>query len=108
MHAANVVVRLIENSSAGHAPKVFHGQTVDIFRRADIIQRSTDGFSSPGAQPTRIVWKEGTADDFKGITDVEIVRADGSVLIDEALNPHNIVPRDVARGVEFAVLRRDA
>jgi hypothetical protein len=108
MRAVDVEITLIENSTADNTLKVFRRQAVDIYEQPDTIQRGVDGYVVRGAHPTRIVWQDGKVANFKGITGVKIIAANGSVLIDAELNTHNLVPHEVAAGVEFAVLRRDA
>src|SRR5580658_9821743 len=95
----NATVSLIENSTAGRAPKVFKNQTVEITHEGDEEQRSADGIISVGRIPHFVLWHGGRADQFTHITDVEITGADGSILLEGALCLNVDRPRDVDKGV---------
>ena len=95
----------VENSTAGIPPKTFAGQTVELTHEPDTIVTSVDGRLSTAHHPSTILWHGGVAKDFANITDVKIVGNNGQVLIDGELNRLYEVPRDVAGGVLFLVLR---
>jgi hypothetical protein len=101
-HVADIT--LIENSTAGNAPKSFTAQTVEVRHEADIVITGADGPTSAGKRPSKVLWIGGTANDLANITDVKIIGRNGEVLVDAALNVNFDAPRDVAGGVEFAVL----
>ena len=101
-------VQLTLVSSAGDPPKAIAGQTVEIVSEPDIVLTGVDGIRSYARQPSKIVWLEGKARDLTTITSVKIAKSDGEELVDGwdiITNPG--APRDVAKGVQFFVLRPD-
>lgn len=101
-------VTLIERSSAYNPDKVFAGQAVEIHHVPDIVKTGVDGKTSYARQDLTIIWYGGKDKDLKVITHVKIVGGDGGLLIDEwPLNRNFVAPHDVAKGVEFCVLRPD-
>ena len=102
-----VTVKLTENSTAGHSPKVFPDQTVEITHEGDEFQTGVDGKTSKVARPHEIIWHGGTAIQLVAITDLAIYASNGEVLLDGSLCRTVDVPRDVQKGVKVFVLRPD-
>jgi hypothetical protein len=100
-------ITLKENSTAGNQPKTFDAQIVEIRHKADTVVQGLDGHTSSARHPSEIIWHGGAAKDLANITHVKIVGKNGNVLVDGELNTHYDVPRDIASGVKFFVLKSD-
>ena len=100
-------ITLVENSTAGNQPKIFAAQTVEVRHEADTIITGVDGHTSRGRHPSKVLWSGGTANDLLNITDVKIIDNNGEALVDGELNTTYGVPRNIAGGVEFFVLKPD-
>jgi len=99
-----VNILLIENSTAGNPPKLFEAQHVKIKKGNVQLKQGVDGKISPYNELSEVLWIEGNATDFDGITDVKITSADGDVLLDGELNSFYNGPKDTDSGVKFFVL----
>ncbi len=107
MQHKNATVKLTENSTAGHSPKIFPNQTVEITHEGDVFQTGVDGRTSKGARPHEIIWRGGTAMQLEAITDVAIYASNGEVLLNGSLCRNVDIPRDVPKGVKVFILRPD-
>ena len=103
----SVKITLVENSTAGNQAKTFAAQTVEISHEVATVVQGRDGPISIGYYPSKILWLDGTAKDLENITDVKIVGENRDVLVDDALCTTFEAPRDVTKGVEFFVLKRE-
>jgi hypothetical protein len=101
----NVTITLAENSTAGNPPKFFADQDIDITHESDTVITGVDGKTSVARHPSEILWRGGKVKELNNITHVKIVADSGAVLIDGELNIFYEVPRDVAGGVKFFVLK---
>lgn len=101
----NVTITLSENSTAGNPPKIFAAQDIDITHESDTVITGVDGKTSVASHPSELLWRGGKAKELKNITHVKIVADSGAVLIDAELHTNYEVPRDVAGGVKFFVLK---
>jgi hypothetical protein len=99
-------ITLIENSTAGNAPRTFTKQKIEIEGEPPTVKISADGYESIGHHPTKITWYGGTVEDVDGITDVKIV-SQGRVVIDGAFNTFVHQPHAISGGVVFYVLEGD-
>jgi hypothetical protein len=96
-------ITLIENSTAGNAPRTFTEQKLEIEREPPTVRQSADGYESIGHHPTKITWYGGAVEHVDGITDVKIV-SQGHVCIDGAFNTVVHGPYAISGGVVFYVL----
>lgn len=95
---------LIENSSRGFLPKQFAGQSVEIRDVPPTTRMSVDEKLSTGRHPTTVRWFGGNASHFEHITNVRIVSADGTVLLEGGLLLTYEAPHAITGGVQFQVL----
>lgn len=100
----NVVVTLIENSSADNPDRVLSGQTVEVRHVPNTVVQGVDGHTSIARHASEILWRGGLAQDLERITDVKIADLAGAVLVDGELNRTFGGPRDTSAGVKFSVL----
>jgi hypothetical protein len=98
-------ITISSNSTARGSARDYRSQLVEIEGAPDEVVAGIDGHVSSGRQNIRVFWKGGKAEDLKNATEVRLLDENRGFAFEGELSSTASLPRDVADGVEFFLVR---